>query len=750
MNRRKFNRLIGFGVLAGMEKPLTTGASRTAAVQDRSHSPHWPDQVYRRSLVDMHVPDWDPALLAKFDPADFVKTIAEAGFQSLMPYANSSVGKSYWRTKIGEMHANLHGRDLFGELVQERKRYGLYAEAYYCLIYDNWAYEFHPDWRLEPDDGSIPSHPQRYGFACPNSPYREHTFACLRELVGNYDFESIFVDMPIWPDVCYCPHCTERFRREEGAEPPRIIAWDDPTWRKFQAARQRWMFDFSQSCTRAIKETRPITVTQNYAGALHHWRFGMPLEIRDNMDYVCGDFYGGAAQHSLVCKTYYGLTPHRPLEFMTSRTRDLRDHVTTKPYEEIRKESAVAPLHSAAFRMIDAINADGTLNHDLYKFLAPLNTERAPYEPYYGGDLVADFAIYLDKESIYNPLEQGIRVGQSRAWEDCPHRDAVVGAARILRESHLPFGVVTNANLEQLANYRAVLLPNVLEITAAQAAQFRKFVEAGGVLYASGPSSLDRFDPNGPRFLLEDVLGVRYAGSVGGKLESAGGAGGSFAGEATPEAWRYSWTYLSPQDEFVHKLIWPQKELSFPGPMLKATAVAGAQVLATITLPFAPPAQGKPIGSRFGAIHSNPPALTPGTDPGIVLNSYGKGRAVWVAAPIESSSEAVNIRLVAALLKRALPGPYGFEADTHPSVEMTLFHQREKKRLLASLLTIQDQLPAFAATATVRVRVPEQKKVTAVLHLPERKPLRFKTAGDYVQFDPEPFTSLSMNLIEYE
>ena len=142
--------------------------------------------------------------------------------------------------------------------------------------------------------------------------------------------------------------------------------------------------------------------------------------------------------------------------------------------------------------------------------------------------------------------------------------------------------------------------------------------------------------------------------------------------------------------------------------------------------------------------------LTPGTDPGIVLNSFGKGKTVWVAAPIESSSEAVNVRLVAALLKRALPGPYQFEADTHPSVEMTLFHQREKKRLLASLLTIQDQLPAFAATATVRVRVPEQKKVTAVLHLPERKPLRFKTAGDYVQFDPEPFTSLSMNLIEYE
>jgi hypothetical protein len=184
--------------------------------------------------------------------------------------------------------------------------------------------------------------------------------------------------------------------------------------------------------------------------------------------------------------------------------------------------------------------------------------------------------------------------------------------------------------------------------------------------------------------------------------------------------------------------------------MLKAMVLPGAEALATITLPFAPPAQGRPIGSRFGAIHSNPPALTPGTDPGIVWNIYGKGKTVWVAAAIESSNEAVNARLVSALLKRVLPGPYHFEADTHPSVEMTLFHQAEKKRLLAGLLTMQQQLPPFPVAATVRVQVPSGRKITAVAHLPERRPLKFKAAGPYVQFDLEPFNALSMALIEYE
>ena len=62
---------------------------------------------------------------------------------------------------------------------------------------------------------------------------------------------------------------------------------------------------------------------------------------------------------------------------------------------------------------------------------------------------------------------------------------------------------------------------------------------------------------------------------------------------------------------------------------------------------------------------------------------------------------------------------------------------------------MQEQLPALPVTSTVRVQVPAGEKATAVLHLPERKPVKFKTAGAYVQFDLEPFTSLSMALIEY-
>ena len=456
--------------------------------------------------------------------------------------------------------------------------------------------------------------------ACPNTPYREYTFSCLREIVANYPIEGVFIDMTFWPTVCYCSGCEARYRKEFDKELPRIVDWSDPEWRNFQKTRQRWMLEYAQELTDTIKKTRPITVNHQYSLIFQDWTAGQPLEIANACDYLGGDFYGGPTQYSMVCKAYTGLTRSHPFEYHTSCTSDLHDHVTIKPTERLRVETCVATLHSAAQLIIDGINPDGTLNHDVFEVLGKLNRERAPYEPFLGGELQADVAIYYDKESMYDPSLAGpVSEEDTRGAANCPHGDALMGAGSILREAHVPFGLVTNANLSQLSNYRAVIVPNVLEMTAEQANQFARFVNDGGILYASGPSSLDRFDKNGPRYLLEEVLGVRYQGKLGTKI-----------------------TYLTPEDDELKKVIWPQHEVTQMGPMIQAEAASGAEILATVTLPWVAPELGHSIGSHFSSIHSNPPNPTPGTNPAVVMKSYGKGKAIWVAAPIESSSNAVS------------------------------------------------------------------------------------------------------------
>jgi hypothetical protein len=251
-------------------------------------------------------------------------------------------------------------------------------------------------------------------------------------------------------------------------------------------------------------------------------------------------------------------------------------------------------------------------------------------------------------------------------------------------------------------------------------------VQEGGVLYASGPSSLNHPEQGDPRFLLEDVLGVRYLGTLGTLT-----------------------TYLTPTDSNMRKVIWPQENITFQGPMIHAESLAGSEVLATVTLPWVEPEPGHAIGTHFASIWSNPPAMTPGRNPGIVTNSFGKGKTVWVAAPIESGIESVYANVISHLLHRVLPGPYNFEAETNRAVEMTLFHQAEKHRLLVGLLNMQEEVPTIPVGATVRVLLPVDRRPRRVVHLPDQTEIPFAKAGSYIQFFIAPFKTITMALVEY-
>ena len=740
MDRRTFNKLLSAGGLARFGSGLNLSAGQSSPAATEKRKVKWPTETYRRLLIDMHVPDWDN-LLTEFNAADYVGAIARGGFQALMQDACSTVGLALWRTRVGQMHAGMKGRDFFGEVMTECRRHGLHRIAYYCLIMDNWAYQNHPDWRMLPEEGYDPELFSRTSNVCPNSPYRDYVLACLRELVGNYDFEGIFLDITLWPAVCYCDHCTARFRLECRAEPPRIVNWNDPTWRNFHKAREKWMLEFAMAATQAIKDTRAVSVYHQYGSIFGPWHNGVGMEQRQASDFCSGDIYGDPTQFSLVCKTYYGLTPHRPFEVMTSRATSLNDFETAKPLENLQMESLYPAIHAGSTILIDAIKPMGTLNNQAYDYMHQVNALHATYEPFLGGEMLADVAIYLDKESMYNPGDNGLHVSEvapafgfggprKNSFDppppaSLPHFEAVMGATRILREAHISFGVVTNVTLDQLSRYRAVIIPSALEMAADNAEYFRHYVQEGGLLYTSGPSSLDQFDSLGSG--LQDVLGIRY-------LKSAGSVT----------------TYLTPNDEALRKLIWPQENVTFPGRMIQGEALAGAEVLATVTLPFVDPHVGIAIGTHFAQLWSNPPAAKPGGDPGLVVNSLGKGKSIWVAAPIESRPDEVYAKIVAHLIRRYLPGPYQFEVDAHPSVEATLFHQADKRRLVVSLLNTQTKTPKIPVGATVRVLLPAKCKPRKVLDLPSQKEIPFEGAGLYVQFIVPPIKVLAMASVEYQ
>lgn len=72
MDRRTFNQFAGFGALGvlldGKAKATETQPIQPlSATQTSARTAEWPGQIYRRLLVDTHVPDWGTGLLHRGD-----------------------------------------------------------------------------------------------------------------------------------------------------------------------------------------------------------------------------------------------------------------------------------------------------------------------------------------------------------------------------------------------------------------------------------------------------------------------------------------------------------------------------------------------------------------------------------------------------------------------------------------------------------------------------------------------------------
>jgi hypothetical protein len=681
----------------------------------------WYQGSYRRNLVDMHIEDWDERFLSLLDPETYVGLLKKAQVQSAMVYANSHVGFCYWPTKTGQMHRGIGGKDIFGQITALCHKEGMDVIAYYTLIYNNWAYDHDPSWRIVDVKGrgsrERGGRAGRYGVCCPNSPgHRGFVESQLRELCGSYDFEGIFLDMTFWPGVCYCSWCKERFAKEVGGEIPTVIDWQDPRWLAFQKKREEWLVEFAAFATGTVKSCKPdITVEHQSSIFTHNWMFGATLGLAEHNDYLGGDFYGGFAQQSFICKLYDSATPNKPFEFMTSRCYPgLVDHTTLKSKEMLELHTYLTLAHNGAFLFIDAIDPVGTLNPKVYETMGQIFARSKNYEPYLGGTMCQDVGVYFSLDSKMDFADNGKQVGAG-GWS-IPHLDAALGAARMLRENHIPFGVISKNNLKDTGPYQVIILPNVLMLSEEEAEDIRRFVAGGGALYASGGACPP---------LLKDVLGISLEGETKERV-----------------------TYLVPTPRgrtLGMTDVDPNYPLAMFQPQAKARASDRDEVLATLTLPYTDPADG----TKLASIHSDPPGVT--TDyAAVIYRSYGKGRVMWVSAPLETAEQPPHRRVFAQMVRELAASPFSFEADAPGAVEVTLFHQPDRKRFLVNVVNAQEQLPPIPVfDATVRVRMNDRKAVRVAL-LPDEKPLPFATKGEYVEVTLPELNIFHMLMVVYE
>lgn len=717
--RREFLQAVATW-LAAATPSLSLGAP--ALQQPAPQAAPWYKTVYRRNVIDMHITDWNPLFLSEFDPATYVSMLRLSQVKSAVIYAHSHVGLCNFPTKVGRTHNGMKGKNHLARVIELCRSSGIGVQLYYSVIFDRYAYEQNPDWRIVLADGREAAEKSRHGLNCPNSPYRDYVVALTAEMCEQFDFEGIRFDMTFWPAVCYCRHCERRFDKEVGGALPKMIDWEDPRWVAFQRKREEWLAGFAELLTRKVKSMKPKASVEHQASTYtQSWRLGVTELLCRQNDFLQGDFYGDALQGSFVRKLFYNFSQNLPYGFETSMMVALRNHTAKKSKALMRAKAYACLADGGAFIFIDAIDPVGTVNRSVYEQMSEVFNETKVYEKFLGGRLCQDVAVYLSLESKFDFADKGKSPVDPKLSSRLPHVDAAVSVCKALIEAHLPYGVITKKNLADLSRHRLVVLPNVLMMDLEEVEALRKYVAGGGSIYASKYTSL--FTKDGKRqkdFLLADVFGVSYQGETKENYTFIAPAAGSenlFAGYTRKYPVGIDWSQL----------------------LLKAAA--SARVLGKTALPYTDPADP----GRYASIHSNPPGIE--TDnPAVILNQFGKGKAVYVAGEFESNDTCHGIFLN---LVRLLTNTFSFEGQAPKAVEITAFHQEDQRRYLINLVNFQKDLPNIPVDAIqVKFRL-EGKTAKRLLLLPEGKPVPMNKGQDFVEFTAPNLETFHMLALEY-
>lgn len=645
----------------------------------------WIKGNYRRNLMDMHIDDWHEDFLSRLDPAAYVDALADAGVQAAMVKAKPHTGLCYWPSSIGRMHRGLKGRDFIGEMIELCHQKDIAVIVYFSQIFDNWAYENHPDWRLVAPDGKNfreyrgmgDFRSGRYGIVCPNHPgYRAYVRANLQELCSRYRFEGMFLDMTFWTEVCTCASCRQRYLEETGREVPRVMDWQDDAWQDFVYRRSQWMADFASESTRAIHEINPeITVEHQFSMITSNWVHGSTELLAEHSTYLGGDYYGGYLQQTFINKYYRSVSPRLPFVYHTGRCDpELAYHTTTKTSEQLALHAMTALLHDGAFLLVDAINPDGTFVPEVYHDLMKgVYADTRRYEPYAGGTMLTDAAIWFASHAKYDPEETGVGL-MDKTWGNTIYMQAPIAMASVLREENIPFHVIGTKNIASYQG-RAIALCHVAKIRDEEMDALEAYVQRGGSLYVSGPVGHPR---------LEKLLGVH----VTGRTESA-------------------FTYMAPAEGSSEL-----EGFSALAPLTvdrrQYTAEITAEdvaTLATLTLPYVPAG-----GDRFAAIHSNPPGIHT-KEPAITCRKVGGSTLIWAAAPIEVSQPYMTRRAVGRLMKRAIGTP-SFTSDAPKFVE--ILHWAKEGHEYFAALNQQEESPVVPMR-DITITVPGEGASAALL-----------------------------------
>lgn len=672
----------------------------------------WYENNYRRHLCDMHIDDWNDEFLSQFSPEEYFDNLKIANVTSAMLYAQSHAGLCYYPTENGKIHNAFIGReDMMKQLVDMCRKDGIAVTIYYSFIFNSWAANTHPEWRIVSPaavekraigETFSSADVSRYGTCCPNNKeYIKFTLDQVDEICDYFDFDGMFFDMLFWPDLCHCSECQQRFKDETGYDLPTKEDYNDPVWLLHMQKRREWIGGFAQMLADRVKSHVPTaSVEHNVAyAALPDAKKGLAEDVLNASDYAGGDIASSIYHQSYTCKFYRNITKNQPFEFMPSRCEpNLSMHTIPKSEDRLLSQVFLSSAHHGATLMIDAIDPVGTLDRRFYERLGKVFERTQPYEKYFSGEMIEDIGIYYTLRSKFNAH-----------GEVHTNNSACVNTTATMIKKNITCGIT--GGYHDISDYKILVASCLTEEDKYDYERIIEYVGNGGCLYISGG------DCHG---LIKEFFGGKIVGRT-----------------------RERVVYIAPKpnSELSTAFGWFNEKypLHFNGTAPIAEGISDESVIATLTLPYT--LQGT---SAYASIHSDPPGIRT-THPAMAYTTYGKGKVLWSALPIEAIETPYHLGdIFVELLQTAFNLNRTVTSDAPEDVEVIAFRDEN----CVTISSVQYCTGAVARhiepfTVTVTSEIPPKQ----LLQLPDETNCDFEYVDGRIRYTVDNLNIFDMKKI---
>lgn len=619
--------------------------------------------TYRVLMIDQHFPDAPYITFSKFDGAAQIRSCKESYVDSIHITMKCHWGYSYYNTQIGIKHPALGDRDQAAELLEEARKEGLEAIAYYCLQFENLAAREHENWRFMSKDGRPATWHRLMGYEAPHSwdmpcfmtGYRQYCLAQIEEFATQYDFDGLFLDIfSLSPDfrvmVCYCPTCMKRYR-ELGLDPYS----NDPVQR-FALVRdwQKQWAQFLSEIRNTLDKSRP-----GMSLSLNGGPFTVSWESLRQVSWP----YGEGGNHAYNCVALRGTGLESP-QCGIPAGNDVYD---LWPATLVRIMTSTVLAHGCRtfFFFLQGRLGDGTFERSKYELMRQINKETVTIENW-----VRD-AVPLRAAAVYHSEASLVRAGTQNksGLGDSPKDGYAVMTGAVIdafRSASIPCELLPSFLLsdDEIGRYKMVVLPENRCMSDGEVEIFGRYVEGGGVLVVTGDTGLsDNSNRDRDNFALADLLGVDYEGICT-----------EYQGQSTSGYMRFD----------AHPFFGRMRQTDYymPGGNFIKVKARDAEVVARIA---------EPVGIESNDAYIGWGSLPPGSRadwPCVTVARRGSGVAIYVAAPLARYA-AMGLRWPVALIL-GIADTFningGVKLDGPDGVVEATFFRRGENRLIAHIL----------------------------------------------------------------